>query len=114
MFVDKVAYAAATYFGVIRRKLCCVGGICLRGLVGHDVDEAARDDDDFADRLAFGVLLDVFVLLGEGFDVLLGGVCGDFDSASEFAVDLDDDLDLVFDEVGFVELWPWLVAEQGI
>lgn len=77
-------------------------------LIRDDVDEAAGDDDDFADGFAVGVALDVLVGLGEVFELFLGGVGGDFHLGADLAVDLHDDFDLVLDEVLSVVCWPGL------
>ena len=86
----------------------------LLRLVGDDVDEAARDDDDLADREAIGVGLDAGVSFSEGFDFILGCVFAHHQLSANLAVDLDHDLELRFDEEFFNELWPDLLGEKGV
>ena len=72
--------------------------VCLSTpLFDDEADEFAGDEDFFYEVLAFDVLDDFGVGFGGGQDGFFGGVGGDLDDGAEFAVDLDGNLDGVFD-----------------
>ena len=91
-------------------------------LLDDEVDQLARDYDDFDDRLAGDAGLDLFVGEGGGFDGFGVGIDGDADHGDQLAVDLDGDFELVFpgqlrvalrprgaqDGAGFAQLFPQL------
>jgi hypothetical protein len=76
-----------------------------------DIYESVFDRDDFSDRFVLNMRLDGRQFFGQGFQFLLVGAFGDDEFASQFAIDLDDDFDLVFHQHSFIESRPRFVGD---
>ena len=77
----------------------------------YDVDEFFWDDDHFFYRLALNEWPDLLGGFSGGFNLGRRGVGGDFDDVAELAVNLDGDLQGVFDEQRQIEAWPGGVTQ---
>ena len=73
-------------------------------LLDHQVDQLAGHADGLDDRLALEPLGDGF--LSGSLHLLVGGVAGHVDAATDLAENLDDDLHRVLDGLGQVILGP--------
>lgn len=76
-----------------------------------DVDEASRDNDDFAGRFAFEKGEDLWIVACEVFEGSGSDIVGDIDFGAEFPVDLDNNGDGFIDNKGGIVGGPRLISE---
>lgn len=80
--------------------------------VGDNIDQFARDHNHFADAQALGKTYYVFVLARGRFYSLATGIGSHFDLPAQLAVHLDNQLQRILNQRGFIQYRPGSVDRQ--
>ena len=92
---------------------CLIGAHGTDAIIPPRIEQLARHDDDFPNRLALEKRGDLGILACKSLDAGSVGFGRDDDTGPQLAVDLDGDLDLVVLQESRIEFRPGLVG-QGL